>query len=360
MLTLNRRAFYAALKEVARLAHPKASVLALSHANLHAANGVLTATSSDLDTYLSVRIPAQGTIHTCLPAKVLAELVKPQGRSSHDTVAIEHLGDNRYKVIVGDSESILFGLDPADFPCSPGASESDKFKPVLRVPSQELKDALTFVLPAASTDPVRSHLCGVYLTGNQVVATDGHRLHLAKLSAETKQPVLIPGDAAILIAHALPSDQAVVLSASDGFFRLECGSLSFEGKLMNTQFPAFEQVIPELVTAKAKVTVDAGALLKAVTHISKLSEANGLKVRVNGRLTMFVDNPDTGTVEVGVPTVAIEHEGDDFVAGFDKRYLAQLAKSAKAILSLAFVSPLDPLRADVGQDRLAVVMPIRL
>ncbi len=178
----DRRALHAALKELLRVAPSKAATPALEMVHLFATNGILTATTTDLSRRLSCQLPAQGGLDVCVHGKMLSQVIKPEGRGDAGTVEIFQ-DENKVSVLADGLTSHLRHTPTADFPVGPTPKQDQPWSLVAMWPSAPLKDALSFVLPAASRDESRAHLCTVLLEDNDAVTTDGHRLHLARLPA---------------------------------------------------------------------------------------------------------------------------------------------------------------------------------
>ncbi|MFO7684838.1 MAG: hypothetical protein R6V60_01990 [Desulfobacterales bacterium] len=114
-MRVDRRALHDALKELARLAPTRGSLPHLSNVLLTGTGDKLTLCATDITTRLTCDIPAQGNpFATCVPAKLLAILVKPAGKQAGD-VALEVAGD-KVSVTIGGTAMQLPATDPQIFP----------------------------------------------------------------------------------------------------------------------------------------------------------------------------------------------------------------------------------------------------
>jgi len=227
-------------------------------------------------------------------------------------------------------------------------------------PSAPLKDALGFVLPAASSDASRPHLCTVLLQADDAVTTDGHRLHLAPLPAPVPQPLLLLAPAASTLTHMLAQGEQAILAQAGEVLRIKVGNWQLDTKLSDRKFPPYHQVVPNMEAQPTHVRLQAKLLSKALTRVSRLTRDKRLKLRVNGSITMTTWESEQGAAELEVPVINSNHEGDDLHIGFDSPYLAQAVPKGTEELSLSFSDPLAPLRMDLDGGKVAVVMPLRL
>jgi len=356
---VDRRTLHAALKELLRVAPSRADLPALEMVHLSANNGTLTVTTTDLHRRLSCQFPAQGDLNACVHAKMLTNIVKPEGRGDAGSVEVSQ-NEDRVSVMADGLVSHLRPTPPADFPASPAPKQDEPWSLVAMWPSAPLKDALTFVLPAASTDEARPHLCAVQFKHNDAVTTDGHRLHLAHLPAPIPQPLLLWAPAAATMTRVLAHGEQVILARAGEVLRIKVGSWQLDTRLSDRRFPPHDQVIPDMEARPTHIRLQAELLSRALSRVSRLTKDKRLRFRVNGTITLTTWDSEQGAAEMEVPVTSSTHEGDDLKIGFDSPYLAQAIPRGTRELVLGFGGPLEPLRMDLSGGRLAVVMPLRL
>jgi DNA polymerase III sliding clamp (beta) subunit (PCNA family) len=247
-------------------------------------------------------------------------------------------------------------MDPTVFP----AERTDLDLSLLTVwPSTPLQDALSYVLPAVSTDPTRPHLRAVHLDGHQMVTTDGHRMHLARLPAPLTTPLLLPAVSAATIMQIAGAGDQVILAVAAHHLRVGVGRWQLDTKLVDGVFPPHQQVVPKRESLPTRLTVETRVLTRALSRLDRLSSVKQTVARVNGVLMLTTSDPDLGEAEVVVPTISNTHHGDDFVAAFDRKYLHDAISTEGEAVELGFSAALDPLRVDLEGERMAVIMPMR-
>ena len=358
---IDRLSLSAALCTLTKVAPPNVALPILRCVRLDAADGTLTLTATDLEQRLTAELPAETPqpLSACLPAKMLATVVKPERKTDGGTVQIESLGDNAFAVTVDDVSTRLFGLPHDDFPAVMAPANLD-WNMAAIWPAEPLRESLGFILPAISKDETRFSLCGAYLAGNTIVSTDGHRLHMAPLPGKLPKPLLVPRSACETLHRLLPDADQVVVARAEEHLRIKIGHWTLETKLVDGQFPDVNCVIPARRGLPLKLTLDTKTFDKALARISKLSGDGRLKMTVNGSVTLATWDAELGEAEIEVPVVASNHNGDDFVTGFDGGYLRDALKAGNGTVDVGLGEALMPMRMDGDEGRVAVVMPMRV
>jgi DNA polymerase III sliding clamp (beta) subunit (PCNA family) len=356
-----RSSFYQALKELARVADTRAHLPILKTVRLEAHDGQLTVAAANLETYVTCCLSADGDLAAiCLPAKPLLQIVKTEGKGGAGIVEFENLENNRCAVRVDDISTKLTCLDPNDFPVPPGSDEKLEWSPVATLPSSSFRDALTFVLTAASDDPTRMNINGIFLSGAWAIGTDGHRLHRSPLPASIAAPLLIPTESAEIVYRLTHLTEHTRIECAKGFARFKSDSWQVDTKLIKGNFPDVEHVIPAKEHQLTRLIVDAAAFSKAISRLRRLSKAPRVKVRVNGTITLSTWDDEIGEAEIVVPTLQSNHIGEDLMIAYNPLYLLDALHGADSKVEMSFAGPTDPLRIDLSDDRLAIVMPVRV
>ena len=353
-MKVDRRALYGALQELVRVTVPKASLPALSHVLLQAIAGVLTLRTTDLRQILTCQLAAEGDIETCLSAKLLATLIKPEGRGDAGDVVIEQIDTVSCAVTLDGLTSKIIAMDPDEFPSGPADGE---WSLLAMWPSAQIIEALSYVLPAASKDDGRPHLNAVRFDNEKIVTTDGHRLHLAPLPSKLLEPLTIPLDSAKTLSRILKLGGQVILAGCEGRLRARVGSWQLDTKLIEERFPPYEKVIPN--EQPTVMSVDHTLLSKALTRVSRLGKSNLVKLTINGAMTLATSNPDLGEAEVAVPLIETNHNGADIIMGLNPTYLRDAVGTQTDTIQFGMSGTTDAVTLDMGGP-FAVIMPTRL
>jgi DNA polymerase III subunit beta len=333
------------------------------------------------DLYLAVsgHIPAQvdkgGSI--AIGARDLFERVKmmPEGQLSISTTG----SSTTIRAMASARRFTLHGIPGEEFPSLP---QPDDNTPGLTLDVDALSALITRTHFSISTDETRLHLNSALFEwdGDRVrmVTTDGHRLSKAEVLVKGK-----PANASMLIplkgvlelkrlceearsdAKADSEDGTtltMIQSGPNAYFRL--AGFQFSVKLVDAQFPPYQQVIPETSERAIRVArLGLADALRAVS-IAASDRTGGVKLTLGGgRMRFESESPESGAGFDEVPT---EYDGPEVTIGFNARYfLDVLAAIDDEDVVLGISGELDPAvlkpgAESVSSNYLAVIMPMRI
>ncbi len=286
-------------------------------------------------------------------------------RKLKGVVSFESL-DNDY-VAIGCEESgskvTLAGSSREEYPVLPGEPER-----VRKVTAGALGKAIVTVLHAASADSTRYNLNGIYIDADseltvRVIATDGHRLAVADagpMLLPWEGGIIVPAKAAKLLAGFLKGADSVSVAADARILRVSGDSWAVSIRLIDGEFPNYEQVIPKAVNDT--VTADPAAFSEALGAARELAaeRSQAVKLVLNGGLEFHANNPDLGD---SVVKCACERWGaENWELAFNGRYLADAVKAVcDSRVKIEIRDATSPVRISGAEAfPFAVVMPMRL
>lgn len=324
--------------------------------------------ATDLNVTVTSELPAKVTSEggITLGARHLHEIVKAL---PGDTVSLKR-ADNQYAELkAGKVEYKVVGMADRDFPKLPNHREVEFSK----IDAGIFLDLINKTFFSVSTDETRYHLNGVLFDCDgkgekahaRMVSTDGHRLSKIERTlpgAPAASGIIIPRKGLAEIKRAL---EGVAGEAELGFIKghvfIRVGATAISVKLIEAQFPPFEQVIPK--DSERQVVVSRDGFLEALKRISIMSsdKTSGVKVSVGeGVLRVSSDNPDLGE---GREELEVAYDATPVTIGFNARYLIDLVSQMEnKNIRLELNGELDPgvVRPVDGEDYLGVVMPMRI
>jgi DNA polymerase-3 subunit beta len=231
-----------------------------------------------------------------------------------------------------------------------------------------------------STDETRLHLSSALfeLEDNRLrmVTTDGHRLskmeiRAAEISGEGTMLIPLKGilelrrlcDEAISDTSGDEPPKIRLLKSGPNVYS-ELAGFRFSVKLVDAQFPPYQQVIPaqsaSAIRAPRSALSDA---LKAVS-IAASDRTGGVKLSLSsGALRVESESPEAGE---GFDELPVDYEGEGLTIGLNAKYFLDVLSSItddEVILGLS--GELDPAVIRPGgeasdRDYLAVIMPMRI
>jgi DNA polymerase-3 subunit beta len=199
-------------------------------------------------------------------------------------------------------------------------------------------------------------------------ASDGHRL------AIIARPV--PGAPADVVPILLPykgltearrllelvKDDTATMTFGAAVAVLTVGSTTLSLRLVEGEFPDYEQVIPR--THTHRLAIPRAELVAALRRVMVLTteRARGVKCDIHaGTLALSVNTPDLGE---GSEELAIDYQGSGLTVGFNGRYLLDFCTAVEpaeqVVMELANETTPALLRIESDPQYQYVLMPMRI
>jgi len=365
-IRVQRGDFLSTLAQVQGVVETKKTLPILSHLLLEAGEAGLSVFATDLDVGIRSRTPAEilapGSI--ALSAKKLYEIVRELPEGPVDLRIHEELNA---EITCQRSRFKIKGLPKDEFPARPEIAASGG----LRMSPETLRGLIQRTAFAISTDQTRYTLTGALLQIAEgevrMVATDGHRLAMARVPREQVEgdgltEALLPRKALLEAGKALRDDaETVRLVPLGNQVAFDLGGSVLVCRLIDGQFPNYQQVLPEAPGRGLSVKKEAlvGALKRTSTIVGDRTAPTVFDFK-QGRLTISCVNLDLGEAR---EDVEVQHAEKDLTAGFNARYILDfLAVVDEPEVSIHLNDPLSPalFRPLQGRDYSCVIMPMRI
>jgi DNA polymerase III sliding clamp (beta) subunit (PCNA family) len=337
----------------------KKAVSPFDHVRIEPAPGGVAITASDGTMSASVMAPSEGGIDACVPARDLLAAASGADNGDRLTLTVH----NREAVTVGYSGAEAKLLNSPSFDFRAACLDGDDGGPHHQVDAGPFSAALAWVSPAMCIDDItRLHLGSVLLEGDQVVATDGHRLHVATVAGLGWDRALVPAKAIQLLLRLLPGGGQLEVAVHEGVLLVATAAWSLRTRLLDhKQFPPYQQVIPAPAAAAFTMGVEARGLGAAVHRVGVGAGKRSVPLRMtaNGKIVLATTSAEVQRVASVDPTSSTHDDlAGDHVIGIDGRFLRDAVDLTGEVI-LRFGDVLAPIVVDAGA-RLAVVMPMRL
>ncbi|MET0528434.1 MAG: DNA polymerase III subunit beta [Microvirga sp.] len=370
-VTVERAALLKALGHVHRVVERRNTIPILSNVLLRAEEGSLRLRATDLDIEVTETIPADITEagSTTVPAYMIYDIVRklPDGAQ----VSLEMTADmGQMQIRSGRSRFMLQALPESDFPDLAAGDLPHRFT----LAASDLKRLIEKTQFAISTEETRYYLNGIYLhtidSGGSLViravATDGHRLARVELPApngsEGMPGVIIPRKAVAEIVKLVEDgSENITIELSSAKVRLTFDGVVLTSKLIDGTFPDYQRVIP--AGNDKSLVVERGDFAKAVDRVSTISSERGRAVKLalaDGRLTLTVNNPDSGSA---TEEIEVDYDNTPIDIGFNARYLLDITAQLDgdtALFKLADAGSPTVIQDREGAPALYVLMPMRV
>lgn len=361
-----------ALQSVTGVVERRQTLPILANVLLEFSADELKITGTDLEVELIARCvisnySSHGSI--AVPARKFVDLC----RSLPEGAIITAVLDKQNLVLKsGGSRFILACLPAAEFPHVPPLQNPLKFT----ISSENLGKLLYHTQFAMAQQDVRYFLngCLLHIEGQTitVVATDGHRLALAKrtlggdnesVDSNMDKRVIIPRKAVLELIRLLQKEPEILeVSLDNNHICFKSNTFAMISKLIEGRFPDYHRVIPR--HNDKNLLVDKNSLKQALMRVAVLANEkhHGVKLDLKpGSLTLSTNNPEREQAE---DVLAVDYQSDIINIGFNGSYLLdilnvqpegivkwQLSNSSGSVLLENTVNQ---------QENIYVVMPMRL
>lgn len=344
----------------------------LANILLEAKENRLEFVATDLDMGIRCSVTAEvvdkGSI--TINAKKFSDLCRELPDSNVD---IETDDNHRLILVCQKSQFKIHGMPKDDFPILP---EVRKEKP-LKIKGSVFLEMVRKTLFAVSTDETRYVLNGVLFSAEggkiRMVSTDGHRLAFIQKKLEGKgeerSSVIIPtktlNEVSKIVSDASKTkeDETVVeITSTENQIKFVVAGVEVVSRLIEGQFPNYDQVIPK--ESDKKVEASVAALAAATRRVSILASEKSYSVRYKLEKNNLVISTKTPDIGESREEIAVDYPGgEELTIAYNARYVLDVLKNVgteQVVLELT--QPLNPgvFRPKGDADYLCVIMPMRV
>jgi DNA polymerase-3 subunit beta len=354
------------LGTVAPAVPTKSTLPILSNVLIEADKEGLTLVATDLDISIKTRgeadVKETGTI--TVPAKRIGEIV----RELPDADIQVDVKGTKIKLSCGNGNYSIVGLESDDFPQLPQI-DADR---MVSLPTVTLDRAVKRTAYSVSSDETRQMLTGVLLQVKagqlRMVATDGHRLAKAAFQGDFKglegKDLIIPPKALREVVRLASGYEHTNLTLSKNFAVFEMGPTTVYSRLIDGNFPNYEQVIPKENPKKFSLGRD--EFIGALRRVAILSDNVTRQIKVSvkpERVELSVSTADIGEAQ---EALSIDYSGEELAVGYNATYLLDALKTMESDrIEVQLNTPTSPgvfvpVDQNKEEDLLCLVMPLRL
>ncbi len=360
--SVSKEKFLEGLQTVQNVVSSRTTLPILSNVLLHAADGQVRLTTTDLDVGVCGVIDAQvekpGA--TTLPARRLATIVRELPASE---IQIEVDSKNVAAIRCGQSFFKIMGLPEEEFPPLPKFENAKEFK----IAQKDLRDALKKTSYAISTDETRYVLNGILFSFKEnkltMVATDGRRLALVDIELEfprsNEVEMIVPTKCVTELQRLLGDEGDLRMTVGENQIAFEMNGTLLVSKLIEGNYPNYKQVIP--AEAKERVTLERDQFRNAVHRVSLLAseKSNSVKlVFTKNNIEIAANTPDIGEAHESLP---VSYKGKEFSIAFNPEFLmAPLRNLPNDEVYLDLIDEMSPGVIKIQSPFLYVLMPMRI
>lgn len=366
-LTVLREALLKPLQLATGVVERRQTLPILSHVLLEIRDKTLSFIGTDLEVELvgmiDLDVAASSVAAVTLPGRKFLDICRALPENS--TLEL-NAKDGKAIIASGRSRFTLATLPAQEFPRT-GEQKCVMEFSVSQKDLRALIEKTSFSIPPQD---VRQYLNGLLFEVKngtiQALATDGHRLAINKIKAESVgssfAQVIIPRKGVFELLRLLEnSKDKVQVGLNDNFVRVTGDNFALTSKLVSGKFPNYSKIIPK--KGDKIVEVDREEFKQALTRVGILSNELFRSVRFQlrpGLLKLLANNPEQ---EEAVEDVTVDYQGEGLDTIFNIGYLLDIinATSAERLCISLKDGESGALIEEVGGEGncLYVLMPIR-
>ena len=359
----DKNQLFKTLQKVQNAISPKSTLPILSNILLEAKKDLIKITATDLDIGITSTMPVktetEGAI--TIPAKKFIDIVKELPDSTELVITAK-----KNNIITIECDKILFkiiGLPKDEFPQPPNIQN----KNVIMIPQSLLKDMISMTVFAVSHDETRYVLNGVLLVIKnktiKLVATDGRRLAVVEreLPQETiiDKKTIIPTKTIQELNRLLEGESSVKISFSENQILFDLGESVIISRLIEGEFPNYEQVVPK--ETKEKILVGKDVLLAATKRASILTNPDSMAIKFDiarDKIAISKNTPYMGEVR---EEIGVSYKGKNISIGFNPNYIIEALKNIDSKeIGLEVADNDKPGVIRLGNEYVYVVLPMQI
>ncbi len=264
------------------------------------------------------------------------------------------------------------GIPADDYPVVADQEELPMFK----IKGSTLREMIRKTAFAMSADEMRKNLNGVFLetenigetTFIRMVATDGHRLSMARMDAGEKdflvmeKGVIIPRKGLGEIRRLVDDEPGeVFLGIRPGVCIVKTNHTLLRVSLIDGDYPDYRRVIP--AEQGVVINLEKDTFLHALRRMSVISSDryNGVIVTLSqGRIVLNSTNPDVGEAN---DEIEVSYQGEERSVGYNVTYLTdaiEVVDEERVEFEIGAGMKPGVIRAIGNENYFCIVMPLKL
>ncbi len=362
--SINRNLFLEGVQKTLSIVEKRTTLPILNNILIQTQDGRIKISATDREvgivSYYDASVMTPGSI--TVGARKLFEMLR---EIDGDLIGFKVMDNNWVNVTCVKVIYKMPGISSEDFP---QIHEGDILETLI-ISCDHMKDVFKKTFFAISQDEMRPNLNGVFFEVLEgfltVVATDGHRLSLARVpigeNSNDIKGVIIPRKGVSEIRKLVDSGDFVKISVRDGSFIVRKDDTILRVSLINAEYPDYQKVVPKV--GGIEIKLDKEKMLHSLRRMAVMSTErfSGVKIEVYDKIMILTStNPDVGEAK---DEIDVSYNGDRVEVGYSVRYLIDAMDPADGdVISFEIRGGDGPgvIRSSDSDAYMCVVMPIKL
>jgi len=312
--------------------------------------------------FIKVDIKNDGSV--TIPMKKFVDVVQ-----NLDKEEVNIFVDEASKIAInsGKAKIKIGGLPKSDYPLIPDIEEKDSFK----IKALDIMNMIEKTVFSSAADDERHFLNGLLWKNEKgvfsIVATDGRRLAVTwkeglKIKKDFK--VIIPSKimnelVKFIKTNVKDEKEEMTVGLSTNQVGFKFGKTVFISRLIEGNFPAYEQIIPK--TTEFKAEVNAEKLLAATKRAAICSNDRGGAVKYTLKKNVLIVNASSQTMDFE-DELDMDFSGKEFQISYNPKFITDILKNVGSKkVTFEFTGPATPsiVKSAADAELLYIVMPLR-
>jgi DNA polymerase-3 subunit beta len=369
-LIVDKHAFQKAISIVEGIIPSRDLRSVISSILLEAMDDRLVLTATDLEIGIKTSIPAtvekKGTI--TLPARTLSKSVRA---FQSQEILFSEDESNTVNLLIPSNTNMasitIMGSPSEEFPVIPTLPDSS----YTELDSSIVMEMIRKTSYAVAEEDSRYVFNGLYVSNSDkklsFVGTDGRRL--SRISREVadvlpfQEGVILPNKAVRELQKILDGGASLRIAFNDKerriYFRV--GDYDLISKLIDGQFPDYEQVIPKKLDFIA--LIDRLKFDQSLMHVSVMAAEPSRQIRMNFQKNMIVMTSTTPDLGGAHYNVECEYAGEEMTIAFNSIYVQDTTHNLVSNnIKIGFSNPNAPTVIQDPDDPefISVIMPMKI
>ena len=346
----------------------KSSLPVLENVFLELSDGVLKLRGNNLEIGIENNLPinqVQANGSVLLKAKTLSGIIS---KLDDEFITLKSDEQNKVSIKSGKVDLAILGNKVDEYPVFPEVESGQH----LSLTVDALRDLISHTLIAVSYDETKQFLNGILVRNEQdnlvFVSTDGYRLALKKqgiVPLDDQFSSIVPHKAFSELNRILQNEAGdkkvqIIISAGQVSFRMD--NFLLISRLIQGQFPDYNQVIPKETANSFKISKQ--AFMAASERASIIASASNNVVRFsfdNDNMVLQANAKGLGDFKEDVPISRLSGSDSAKIA-FNIRLILDVLKTVSVNdLIISFNNELSPCKMTIENDDsfCYIIMPIR-
>jgi DNA polymerase-3 subunit beta len=340
----------------------------LSNVLFEAEDNVLNLSATDLEisvkakTTVAVKKPGKIT----LPAKKLLEIAaklpdKPVEFNLNEDTNVVHIS-------CGNSKFEIVGISAQEFP---KIEDEIKGGTEIEIEAEPFLKSIKNTVYAAANYENRNVISGVFCLIKEnkleMAATDGNRLTRIVEAIKNKDlksaKMVIPSKTLNEFVRicSFTAEDKVILIVDKSKLTLKTLNFSINSRLIEGEYPPYEQLIPKTTANNAEVSRD--DLISALDRVSTMVNDRTSIVKFmfgDEKLVLKAETPNSGTSE---DVIDCKYKGDDLTIAFNYKYVLDSVKTMEAkTVNVGLNGSLSAtlFKPESEENYICLIMPIQI